>query len=101
VLGEPRVVRLTAGLRRPRRPIRGADLAGRVEAVGRDVTRFRVGDEVFGMDTAGGGFAEYAAVDADVLVPKPTVLTLSPNSSTNSPQLPCSPAPLPHLHFVM
>src|SRR5512146_2547320 len=67
VTGLPYVLRLMgAGLRRPRNPVPGTDLAGVVEAVGRAVTRFRPGDEVFGetlrtMQWANGGaFAEYA-----------------------------------------
>jgi NADPH:quinone reductase-like Zn-dependent oxidoreductase len=47
------------GLRRPRRQILGSDVAGRVEAVGKDHTDFRPGDEVFGeMESYSGGFAE-------------------------------------------
>jgi NADPH:quinone reductase-like Zn-dependent oxidoreductase len=50
------------------------DLAGQVEAVGRDVTRFRPGDAVFGW-TQGGSYAEYAAVPSDQLVPMPANLS--------------------------
>jgi NADPH:quinone reductase-like Zn-dependent oxidoreductase len=57
------------GLRRPKEPRVGADLAGRVEAVGGDVEDFAVGDEVFG--TAPGAWAEYAAAREVRLVPKP------------------------------
>ena len=46
--GTPYVLRLTSGILRPRRTIPGRDLAGRVKAVGGSVTRYRVGDEVFG-----------------------------------------------------
>jgi NADPH:quinone reductase-like Zn-dependent oxidoreductase len=52
----------------------GADIAGRVEAVGREVTGFRPGDEVFGMPKQG-GFAEYACVRQDALAPKPANLS--------------------------
>jgi NADPH:quinone reductase-like Zn-dependent oxidoreductase len=75
--GLPYMVRLvvpTMGLRRPKAPIRGMDLAGQVEAVGRDVTRFRPGDAVFGW-TQGGSYAEYAAVPEDQLVAMPANLT--------------------------
>jgi NADPH:quinone reductase-like Zn-dependent oxidoreductase len=75
--GLPYMVRLvvpTMGLRRPKAPIRGMDLAGQVEAVGRDVTRFRPGDAVFGW-TQGGSYAEYAAVPSDQLVPMPANLS--------------------------
>ncbi|WP_371494168.1 NAD(P)-dependent alcohol dehydrogenase [Kitasatospora sp. NBC_00374] len=71
--GMPYLVRaLGFGLRRPKVRIRGLDLAGRVEAVGRDVTRFRVGDEVYG--TCDGSFAEYACTTEDRLAPKPANL---------------------------
>jgi NADPH:quinone reductase-like Zn-dependent oxidoreductase len=65
------------GLRKPKRTIPGADIAGHIEAIGSNVTQFRPGDDVFG-DTAGGGsgsFAEYASVPEGRLVHKPTNLT--------------------------
>jgi NADPH:quinone reductase-like Zn-dependent oxidoreductase len=73
--GLPYVARLSEmGLRQPRNTIAGADMAGTVEAVGRAVTRFRPGDEVYG-EIDGGAFAEYACVHEDVLGPKPADLT--------------------------
>jgi NADPH:quinone reductase-like Zn-dependent oxidoreductase len=69
-----RVVVPTLGLRRPKVPVRGMDLAGRVEAVGGRVTRFQPGDEVFGW-TDGGSYAEYASAPEDHLAPKPANLT--------------------------
>ena len=72
--GLPYVVRPQFGLRRPRKSGLGGDVAGWVEAVGRDVTRFRPGDEVFA-DIETGGFAEYARVPEDVLALKPANLT--------------------------
>jgi NADPH:quinone reductase-like Zn-dependent oxidoreductase len=71
--GEPFMVRLMAGLRRPKHPILGADVAGRIEAVGRNVTELRPGDEVFGdlSDSGFGAFAEYVAVPAHTVTRKP------------------------------
>lgn len=64
------------GLFRPNNKIMGADIAGRVEAVGKNVTKFKVGDEVFGdISTAFGGFAEYACARESILVQKPANLT--------------------------
>ncbi|HSO93496.1 MAG TPA: NAD(P)-dependent alcohol dehydrogenase, partial [Candidatus Dormibacteraeota bacterium] len=57
------------GLRRPRNPVPGGDIAGQVEAVGRSVTRFKPGDEVFG--SGRGAFAEYTTSSERFLVPKP------------------------------
>jgi NADPH:quinone reductase-like Zn-dependent oxidoreductase len=73
----PFLARLHAGLLRPARPILGADVAGRVEAVGRRVTRFRPGDAVFGdLAYAGrGGFAEYACAREDAWTTKPDALS--------------------------
>lgn len=65
------------GLFKPKNTILGADIAGRVEAVGKNVKQFRPVDEVFG-DIAGcgfGGLAEYVAVPEEVLVSKPSGLT--------------------------
>src|ERR671923_1365720 len=61
-----RVVVPTLGLRRPKVPVRGMDLAGRVEAVGHNVTRFRPGDAVFGWSDHG-SYAQYASVPEDHL----------------------------------
>jgi NADPH:quinone reductase-like Zn-dependent oxidoreductase len=65
----PHLVRLSDGWRRPKDPRLGADVAGIVEAVGKDVTRFGPGDEVFGMTT--GSFAEHVVVAEHGLVRKP------------------------------
>ncbi|MBG0820368.1 NAD(P)-dependent alcohol dehydrogenase [Planomonospora sp. ID91781] len=75
--GEPYLARLMGGgpgLFGPKIRVLGADIAGQVEAVGRDVTEFRPGDEVYGMPKQG-GFAEYACVRAGELVPKPKNLS--------------------------
>jgi len=72
--GLPYLVRVAGvGLRAPKNPVRGYDVAGRVEAVGENVTRFQPGDEVFG--TCRGAFAEYACARADRLAPKPANLS--------------------------
>jgi NADPH:quinone reductase-like Zn-dependent oxidoreductase len=66
--GLPYLVRLGFGLRRPRNPVPGRDLAGTVVAVGAQVTRFKVGDEVFG--TGLGSWAEHAAAPENRLTHK-------------------------------
>jgi NADPH:quinone reductase-like Zn-dependent oxidoreductase len=71
--GKPYVARLVFGIFAPKNPIPGMDVAGRVEAVGKKVTRFREGDEVFG--TCEGSFAEYACAKEDKLCPKPARLS--------------------------
>jgi NADPH:quinone reductase-like Zn-dependent oxidoreductase len=72
--GLPYLVRVMGyGLRKPKYPVRGSDVAGVVEAVGKSVTGLRPGDEVFG--TCRGAFAEYAPARADTLLPKPANLT--------------------------
>ncbi len=74
VRGAPFPVRLATGLLKPRNGVPGYDLAGRVEAVGNNVTRFQPGDEVFGACT--GTCAEYACAGEDELAHKPVNLTL-------------------------
>jgi NADPH:quinone reductase-like Zn-dependent oxidoreductase len=76
--GEPRIARLmpgTVGLRGPKFRILGCDMAGQVEAVGRDVTGFRPGDDVFALLEQGGGFAEYVSVPERLLARKPANLS--------------------------
>jgi NADPH:quinone reductase-like Zn-dependent oxidoreductase len=73
--GKPYFIRGQSGLSRPKAPGLGADVAGQVETVGRNVTGFRPGDEVFGA-RLGGMFAEYVAFRADeALLTKPANLT--------------------------
>ena len=70
--GDPFFVRLAFGLRKPKLEVLGSDFAGRVEAVGKDVTQFQPGDEVFGAKGfAGGAFAEYVCAREEELAPKP------------------------------
>jgi len=74
--GLPYLIRIVVpalGLRKPKVPVRGMDVAGRVAAVGKDVTRFRPGDAVFGW--CDGSFAEYACAPEDNLAPKPANLS--------------------------
>jgi NADPH:quinone reductase-like Zn-dependent oxidoreductase len=78
--GDPYIARLMSralfGRSGPRHSIRGGDIAGRVEAIGARVTRFKPGDEVYGdLGPGDGGFAEFVAVAADQLGPKPSNLT--------------------------
>lgn len=61
--GTPRMMRIAAGLDRPKIKILGADFAGRVEAVGRKVKQFQPGDDVFGNPKGLGAFAEYVCVN--------------------------------------
>ena len=88
VCGRPYVLRLMgAGFSRPKNPIPGTDMAGVVEAVGRDVKLLRPGDEVFGETIRnmqwinGGAFAEYVAVAEDALALKPATVTFEQAAS--------------------
>lgn len=72
IRGLPKVMRPVFGLRRPKSPIPGTDIAGVVELVGSSVSAWQPGDEVFG--TCAGAFAEYAVAKADRLAPKPANL---------------------------
>lgn len=74
VRGVPLAMRLATGPLRPRCGVPGFDLAGRVEAVGKGVARFRPGDEVFGATQ--GTCAEYASAAEDHLAPRPSNLGL-------------------------
>lgn len=71
--GRPFLMRMATGLRHPKQPVPGTDIAGTVEAVGSGVTRFKVGDAVFGWTS--GAFAEFASTPADHLATKPATLT--------------------------
>ncbi len=72
--GDPFLLRLDSGILNPKYQILGADIAGRVEAVGRNVKQFKPGDDVFGdLSACGwGGFAEYVSVPENALVLKPS-----------------------------
>jgi NADPH:quinone reductase-like Zn-dependent oxidoreductase len=73
VRGSPYFLRMMAGLRKPKITRLGVDVAGKVEAVGRNVTQFKPGDEVFGASL--GAFAEYSCAHENKLAPKPAHLT--------------------------
>jgi NADPH:quinone reductase-like Zn-dependent oxidoreductase len=88
VSGRPYVLRLMgAGLSNPKNPIPGTDMAGIVESVGKNVTRFRPGDAVFGETIVkqqwinGGAFAEYVSVHQDLLALKPDNVTFEQAAS--------------------
>lgn len=73
--GKPYAMRLAFGLRRPKNPVPGRDVAGTVVEVGPTVTQFAVGDEVYGI--APGSFAEYAVAHEGQLAPKPANLSFA------------------------
>lgn len=74
---DPFLVRLSMGFFRPRNPMLGADVAGQIVAIGRDVTQFKPGDKIYGDLSAcgNGGFAEYVAVPEKYVARKPASLT--------------------------
>jgi NADPH:quinone reductase-like Zn-dependent oxidoreductase len=78
--GMPYMARLSIGLRKPKVAVRGWDVAGIVEAVGANVTRFSPGDEVMGTAEQG-SFAELASTPADKLVTKPAALSFEQAAS--------------------
>ena len=80
VTGVPYILRLKSGLRKPSTPVRGTDIAGVVEAIGKNVTNLQPDDEVFGSSWAEdlatrGTFAEFTVAPASKLIKKPTGLT--------------------------
>lgn len=79
LVGSPMYARI-GGLRAPTRQTLGSDIAGRVVAVGPDVTRFRPGDEVYG-ESPMGGFAEFAVASESALAVKPEELTFTEAST--------------------
>ena len=79
--GDPRFLRLFFGLRKPKFGRPGVDVAGDIEAVGRNVTQFKPGDKVFG--GCSGAFAEYACTAASKLAMKPDNVTFEQAASVN------------------
>jgi len=82
--GEPFLARLEAGLRKPKHDRLGADFAGRVEAVGKQVTRFKPGDEVFGdvFENGLGAFAEFVCAPESLVALKPANVSFEGAAST-------------------
>ncbi|MDQ0372830.1 NAD(P)-dependent alcohol dehydrogenase [Cellulomonas humilata] len=74
ITGRPSLVRAVSGLRRPKHPVPGKDVAGVVEEVGANVTDLRPGDEVFA-EAVAGAWAQYVSVPAKLVAPKPANLT--------------------------
>lgn len=72
--GEPYIMRLGAGLRRPKKSVPGFDFSGVVEEVGKDVTAIEPGDEAFG-EAKSGSCAEFVVAAAEGIAPKPASLT--------------------------
>ncbi|WP_276391205.1 NAD(P)-dependent alcohol dehydrogenase [Eudoraea chungangensis] len=76
VRGKPYLYRLMFGLFKPKNPIPGMELSGVIEAIGKSVTRFKVGDQVYGdiSNYGFGSFAEYIAINEKAILPKPNSL---------------------------
>jgi len=93
IVGLPLIYRVMgAGLRRPKQPVPGMDVAGVVEAIGGNVTRFKEGDAVFGATMFmrlgnGAALAEYASVREDLLAHKPAHVTFEAAASVPTPAL--------------
>jgi len=89
--GSPYIFRLAGfGLFRPKKKVRGTDVAGRVEAVGKDVRHLKPGDEVFG--SCEGSFAKYVSAAQDSFVLKPAGLTFEQAAAVPMAALtPCKP----------
>ena len=81
IRGEPKFARFAFGLTKPKNIIPGIDIAGKVEAVGKNVKEFQPGDEVFGDVGWGGAFAEYVCVNENRLVPKPANISFEEAAS--------------------
>ncbi len=81
IRGEPKFARLAFGLTKPKNIIPGIDIAGKVEAVGKNVKEFKPGDEVFGDTGWGGAFAEYVCVTEKSIVIKPANISFEEGAS--------------------
>ncbi len=95
--GKPYLMRIAGfGLRAPKNPVLGRELAGTVEAIGSGVTRFKPGDQVFGIGE--GSFAEYVVAREDRLAPKPQNLSLEQASAVGVSALTALQAVRDHGH---
>lgn len=81
MLGKPFIARLMMGLRKPKLSRLGVDVAGEIEAVGKNVTRFKLGDAVFGASR--GSFAEYVCTPASAVALKPANISFEQAASAN------------------
>ena len=81
IRGEPKFARLSFGLTKPKNPIPGMDIAGKIDAVGKNVKEFHPEDEVFGDCGWGGAFAEYICVTEERLVMKPANISFEEAST--------------------
>ena len=74
--------RILNGIRKPKRTILGSDIAGRIEAIGKNISKFKIGDEVYG-DLSGrwGGFAEYVCAPEKALALKPAAMSFEEAAS--------------------
>jgi len=81
--GKPFLTRFNSGLFKPKNPIPGIDIAGKVEAVGKNVTEFKPGDAAFGDCGWGGAFAEYVCVKEERIVPKPDNISFEEATSVS------------------
>ena len=84
--GAPYIARMQFGLGKPKDRVLGCDVAGRVEAVGKNVTMLQPGEEVFGSPFMHGlgAFAEWVCISEDLLAPKPAALPHVPSRSAAS-----------------
>ncbi len=83
IRGEPKFARLSFGLFKPKNIIPGIDIAGQVEAVGRNVKEFQPGDDVFGACGWGGAFAEYVCVTEKSVVLKPVNISFEEGATVS------------------
>ena len=88
--GRPYVLRPMTGFRKPRNQVLGLAIAGRIEAIADDVSKFQPGDEVYA-EVGWGGFAEYTRVSADALALKPSNLSFEEAASVGVEIDRCAP----------